>query len=97
MRTAVELGVATTGRAVIITAISLMIATLGWTFTSTRFDAEMGLLLFLWMGISFLTSVSLLPAILVVMRPKFLYGEQLIGKKPVAPAVEKTARREARA
>lgn len=92
MRLAMERGVSTTGRAVIITALSLMIATLFWTFTNTRFDAEMGLLLFLWMGISFLTSVSLMPAILVVMRPKFLYGNLAREVTQVAERPKRTAR-----
>jgi hypothetical protein len=32
----------------------------------------MGLLLFLWMTISFLSTMTLLPALLVIIRPKFM-------------------------
>ncbi|MGH7899586.1 MAG: hypothetical protein ACREQQ_16655 [Candidatus Binatia bacterium] len=43
-----------------------------WTLSDIRFNAEMGLLLALWMGMSFLASVTLLPACLVTFAPKFL-------------------------
>jgi uncharacterized protein len=68
---AVRLGVATSGKAVTFTAITLVMATLLWTFSNIRFCSEMGLLLALWMSISFLGSCTFLPAVLVLVKPKF--------------------------
>ena len=54
------------------TALTMIAGILFWTFSSIRFDAEMGLLLALWMAVSFLASVTLLPACLVMFVPRFL-------------------------
>jgi len=63
---------ATAGKAVTFTALTMIAGILFWTFSSIRFNAEMGLLLALWMAVSFLASVTLLPASLVAFQPKFL-------------------------
>ncbi len=69
---AVQRGMQTAGKAVSFTALSLAIVTLGWTFSDIRFNSDMGLLLFLWMTISFLSTMTLLPALMVILRPKFM-------------------------
>src|SRR5882724_12024519 len=69
---AVQLGMQTAGKAVTFTALSLAVATLAWYFSNIRFNSDMGLLLFLWMTISFLSTMTLLPALMVIMRPKFM-------------------------
>ncbi|HXG19951.1 MAG TPA: MMPL family transporter [Methylomirabilota bacterium] len=68
---AVRLGLSTSGKAVTFTAITLVMATLLWAFANIRFCSEMGLLLALWMGISFLGSCTFVPALLVLWKPKF--------------------------
>jgi len=68
---AVRLGLATSGKAVTFTAITLVMATSLWAFSNIRFCSEMGLLLALWMGISFLGSCTFVPAVLVLVKPKF--------------------------
>ena len=91
IRFAVMRAVETSGKAVTFTALSLTLATLGWTFSNIRFNSEMGLLLFLWMTISFLSTVTMLPALMVVSRPKFITKEYKSNKKkpqaskPAAP------------
>ena len=62
----------TAGKAVTFTALTMIAGILFWSFSSIRFDAEMGLLLALWMAVSFLASVTLLPACLVTFQPGFL-------------------------
>ncbi|MGH7858544.1 MAG: MMPL family transporter, partial [Candidatus Binatia bacterium] len=74
IQSAVSRAVATSGKAVAFTAVSLALATLGWAFSNIRFNSEMGLLLFIWMTISFFGSVTLLPALMVIVRPKFVVG-----------------------
>jgi predicted RND superfamily exporter protein len=75
------------GKAVTFTAVSLVAVTLIWAFSRIRFDAEMGLLLALWMGVSFLSSVTLLPALLVMVRPRFIVREAERATAPVVPAM----------
>jgi uncharacterized protein len=62
----------TAGKAVTFTALTMIAGILFWNFSDIRFNAEMGLLLALWMAVSFLASVTLLPAGLVTFSPKFL-------------------------
>jgi predicted RND superfamily exporter protein len=71
VKEAVRLGLSTSGKAVTFTAITLVMATLLWAFANIRFCSEMGLLLALWMGISFLGSCTFVPALLVLWKPKF--------------------------
>ena len=68
---AVRLGLSTAGKAVAFTAATLITATVLWAFSNIRFCSEMGLLLALWMGISFLGACTFVPAALVLWHPKF--------------------------
>jgi hypothetical protein len=68
---AVRLGLATAGKAVTFTAITLVMATTMWAFSNIRFCSEMGLLLALWMAISFLASCTFIPAVLALREWKF--------------------------
>ena len=68
---AVRLGLATAGKAVTFTAVTLVMATMAWAFSDIRFCSEMGLLLALWMAISFLASCTFIPAVLTLWHPKF--------------------------
>jgi uncharacterized protein len=81
---AVARAVGTSGKAVTFTAISLIIATMSWAFSEIRFNADMGLLLALWMTISFLSTVTLLPALLVIVEPKFMKSLRVKLEKQMA-------------
>lgn len=73
---AIREAVATSGKSVTFTAITMILGTLLWTFSSIRFNSEMGLLLALWMGVSFLATVTLLPVLIAVMKPRFVLRER---------------------
>ena len=68
---AVRRGLSTAGKAVAFTAATLIMATVLWAFSNIRFCSEMGLLLALWMGISFFGACTFVPAALVLWHPKF--------------------------
>jgi predicted RND superfamily exporter protein len=68
---AMRIGIATAGKAVTFTAFTLSLGAACWMFSNIRFCSEMGLLLALWMMISFLGSCTLVPALIVLMKPKF--------------------------
>jgi hypothetical protein len=73
---AVHQALATSGKAVTFTAVTMILGTLFWTLSSLRFNSEMGLLLALWMGISFLATMTLLPVLVVLLRPRFILRER---------------------
>jgi len=64
----------TSGKAVTFTAVTMIISTLFWVTSNIRFNAEMGLLLAIWMGISYVGSQTLLPVLILIFRPKGLLG-----------------------
>jgi len=73
---AIRLAVATSGKSVTFTAVTMVLGTLLWTLSHIRFNSEMGLLLALWMGVSFLATVTLLPVMVVILKPHFILRER---------------------
>jgi len=66
----------TSGKAVAFTALTLVASVLFWYWSSIRFDAEMGLLLAVWMFVSMLGAMTILPVLIVMFKPKFIYREK---------------------
>jgi predicted RND superfamily exporter protein len=71
MREALE----TSGKAVTFTAVTMVISTVFWTTSNIRFNAEMGLLLAIWMAISYVGSQTLTPVLIVLLKPRFIMRE----------------------
>ena len=65
----------TSGKAVTFTAVTMIISTLFWITSNIRFNAEMGLLLAIWMGISYVGSQTLLPVLILSFKPNFIMRE----------------------
>ncbi len=65
----------TSGKAVTFTAVTMVISTVFWMSSNIRFNAEMGLLLAIWMAISYVGSQTLTPVLIVLFRPKFIMKE----------------------
>lgn len=63
-----------------VTASVLILSTLLWWASSLKFQAEMGLLMAIWLGISATSALFVMPAIIYVFRPEFIFGRQ---DKPV--------------
>lgn len=73
--TAIRLGINSAGLGVTITAICVTVSLLGWFFISTvRFQAEMGLLIALWMFTSAVSALFIIPAMIYLFRPSFIFG-----------------------
>lgn len=85
MDDAVREAVSTSGKAVTFTAVTMVLGTLVWWFSNIRFDAEMGLLLALWMLVSFIASMTLMPVLFVVFRPGFILREAPKAPEAAAP------------
>lgn len=73
--------ISTSGKAVTFTAVTMVLATLVWYWSDIRFDAEMGVLLAIWMAVSFVAAMTILPVLLVMTRPRFILRE----RTPVEP------------
>lgn len=69
---AVFKAIITAGKNVTFVSATMIFSTLFWTVSKIRFDAEMGLLLAIWMTISWAASLTLLPVVLTIVRPKFI-------------------------
>jgi hypothetical protein len=69
---AVDYATATTGKAIIFTATTMLAGTIFWWFSDLKFQAEMGLLLALLMAFNTFGGLVLVPAWIKVVRPRFL-------------------------
>jgi predicted RND superfamily exporter protein len=75
----------TSGKAVAFTALTLVASVLFWYWSDIRFDAEMGLLLAVWMFVSMLGAMTILPVMIVTFKPRFIereMGRVLASRRP---------------
>lgn len=63
------------GRGVLVTAFVLIASVGVWLFSSLRFQAEMGMLIGLWLCVSALSALFLMPSMAYIFRPKFIFKE----------------------
>lgn len=68
------------GKGVLVTAATLIISVFLWTLSSIRFQGEMGVLMAVWLSISALSALFVMPAMVTVFRPEFIVGKEN-GKK----------------
>jgi uncharacterized protein len=69
---AVDYATATTGKAIIFTATTMVAGTIFWWFSDLKFQAEMGLLLALLMIFNTFGGLVIVPAWMKIIRPNFL-------------------------
>jgi predicted RND superfamily exporter protein len=69
---AVRGGIITAGRAVFFTATMMTAGVIFWFFSPLRFQAEMGILLGILMMVNMLVGVLVLPAVINIIKPKFI-------------------------
>ena len=77
LRKAVIGGVTTSGKAVFFTATMMTAGVIFWYFSPLRFQAEMGFLLGVLMIVNMLVGVIVLPAVINIIKPKFIYRPPL--------------------
>ncbi|WP_223448239.1 efflux RND transporter permease subunit [Pseudomonas sp. BF-R-19] len=73
---AVLQSIGSAGRGVLLTAFTLAAGVMLWAFSSLRFQAEMGLLIGLWLMVSAFTSLFVIPALALVFKPDFIFAAQ---------------------
>ena len=65
------------GRGVILSTTPLVICTILWyLFASLRFQAEMAILIAIWMTVSAVSSLLVMPAMVCVLQPRFIVGNK---------------------
>ena len=69
---AIRRAVATAGKAVLFTATTMVAGIVFWAWSFLKFQADMGILLAVWMCISMLGGLFLLPALIALVKPKFI-------------------------
>jgi len=72
--TAITKALHSAGRGVLVTAGTLSVSIVLWAFSSLRFQAEMGILMCVWLSVSALAALFLVPAMAYVFRPVFIFG-----------------------
>ncbi|MBI4516089.1 MAG: MMPL family transporter [Deltaproteobacteria bacterium] len=82
---AIDYATATTGKAIIFTASTMLAGTGFFWFADLKFQAEMGMLLALLMGFNTFGGLVVVPALIKVLRPRFL-----LDRKPVGSAASPT-------
>lgn len=60
------------GRGVLITAVTLITSVIIWVTSSVRLQADMGLLIGMWLSFSAFAALFVMPAIVYVFRPAFV-------------------------
>jgi len=65
----------TAGRGVLVTALTLTVSVALWWASSLRFQAEMGILMGIWLFVSAASALFLMPAMVVIFRPDFVVGD----------------------
>ncbi len=74
METAITTALCTAGKAVAFTAGTMVFGVVFWSFSFLRFQADMGTLLLFWMIISMLGGLILLPTLVTLIKPKFIFA-----------------------
>ncbi|CAG4882811.1 RND transporter [Georgfuchsia toluolica] len=74
--TAITIALHSTGTGVLVTALVLIISVMLWSVSSLRFQAEMAMLMSIWLAVSTLSALLLMPSILYVFQPEFVFGKK---------------------
>jgi predicted RND superfamily exporter protein len=82
--TATTIALHSTGLGVVITALVLILAVMLWWASSLRFQAEMALLMGIWLAVSASSALLLMPSMLFVFRPEFVFGKDSSSKQKIA-------------
>ncbi len=72
---AIRVALHSAGHGVLVTAVVLVAGIGLWWASSLRFQAEMGLLIAVWLGVSAFSALYVMPALAYTTRPAFIFGE----------------------
>ncbi|MGV8075036.1 MAG: RND family transporter [Syntrophobacteraceae bacterium] len=78
------MGLTTTGKTIMFTALTLVVALIPWLFSSLKFQAEMGILMLVLMIFNMVGALVFVPSLLGVLKPKFVKEMEKRGPIPSA-------------
>ncbi len=94
MERAITKSLMSAGKGVLITAATLIMSVAIWSVSSLRFQAEMGMLMGIWLFISSFSALFVMPSMVYVFRPEFVVNaakrkksDTVKGMTPAANAV----------
>jgi len=73
---AIRRAITTAGKAVLFTASTMVAGIVFWAWSFLKFQADMGILLAIWMCVSMVGGLVLLPTLISLIRPKFVVGNR---------------------
>lgn len=73
---AIAKSIASAGKGVLITALTLITSVVLWSFSSLRLQADMGVLIAIWLSISAASALFLMPALVYLFEPEFIVGSK---------------------
>jgi predicted RND superfamily exporter protein len=91
LEASVRAALETSGKAVTFSAATMIISTVFWATSNIRFNAEMGLLLAIWMAVSYVGSQTLTPVLIVIFKPRFITREARRAAAMVGPEARPSA------
>ena len=65
----------TTGKAITFTALTVALGVVFWAFSDLKFQADMGLLLTIVTFFHLIGTLVLLPALVLIIKPKFITNQ----------------------
>ncbi|MFA5120682.1 RND family transporter [Zavarzinia sp.] len=71
---AIRISLMTAGKAVFVTALTMSVGVCVWMLSALRFQADMALLMSLWLFVSALSALVLLPSLVAFFKPRFVIG-----------------------
>jgi len=81
LQSAFFITIVTTGKAITFTALTVALGVVFWAFSSLKFQADMGLLLTMVTFFHLIGTLVLLPALVLIVKPKFITGQTRFKKK----------------
>ncbi|MCC6750275.1 MAG: MMPL family transporter [Deltaproteobacteria bacterium] len=69
---AIDRSIATAGKAVLFTATTMVVGIVFWAWSFLKFQADMGILLAVWMCVSMLGGLILVPTLIYTLKPRFI-------------------------
>lgn len=75
LKHAIEHAIMTAGKGVLITSLTLTVAVVLWLMSSLRFQAEMGMLMAIWLFVSAFSALFIMPAMVYIFKPEFIVGK----------------------
>lgn len=76
LKRAIAHALQTAGKGVLITSLTLTASVVLWFASSLRFQAEMGILMAIWLFVSSVSALFLMPALVYVFKPEFVVGKR---------------------